>query len=77
MTPRRLPRLVVAAPATGQGKTTVSVGLMAAHSALLRGAARVFVVDKEPDRLRLAESIGAIGVDLSAGDLTPRQCRGG
>jgi glutathione-independent formaldehyde dehydrogenase len=44
------------------------VGLMAAHSALIRGAARVFVVDKEPDRLRLAESIGAVGVDFSAGD---------
>ena len=28
----RLPRLVVAAPATGQGKTTVSTGLMAALS---------------------------------------------
>jgi cobyrinic acid a,c-diamide synthase len=28
--PTRLPRLVVAAPATGQGKTTVSIGLMAA-----------------------------------------------
>ncbi|MCW2817428.1 MAG: cobB [Marmoricola sp.] len=28
--PGRLPRLVVAAPATGQGKTTVSIGLMAA-----------------------------------------------
>lgn len=44
------------------------VGLMAAHSAFLRGASRVFVVDKEPDRLRLAESIGATAVDLSAGD---------
>jgi glutathione-independent formaldehyde dehydrogenase len=44
------------------------VGLMAAHSALIRGASRVFVVDKEPDRLRLAESIGAQAVDLSAGD---------
>jgi glutathione-independent formaldehyde dehydrogenase len=44
------------------------VGLMAAHSALIRGAARVFVVDKEPDRLRLAESIGAQGVDFSRGD---------
>jgi glutathione-independent formaldehyde dehydrogenase len=43
------------------------VGLMAAHSALLMGAARVFVADKEPDRLRLAESIGAVGVDISAG----------
>ena len=44
------------------------VGLMAAHSALIRGASRVFVVDKEADRLRLAESIGAIAVDFSAGD---------
>lgn len=44
------------------------VGLMAAHSALIRGAVRVFVVDKEPDRLRLAESIGAVPVDFSAGD---------
>ncbi|NAZ85302.1 glutathione-independent formaldehyde dehydrogenase [Kineococcus indalonis] len=44
------------------------VGLMAAHSALLKGAARVFVVDKEKDRLALAERIGAIGVDFSASD---------
>jgi glutathione-independent formaldehyde dehydrogenase len=35
---------------------------MAAHSAALRGAAQVFVVDKEPDRLVLAERYGA-GVD--------------
>jgi glutathione-independent formaldehyde dehydrogenase len=44
------------------------VGLMAAHSAFIRGAARVFVVDKEPDRLGLAESIGAEAVDFSEGD---------
>ncbi|WP_432491786.1 glutathione-independent formaldehyde dehydrogenase [Kineococcus auxinigenes] len=44
------------------------VGLMAAHSALIKGASRVFVVDKEKDRLALAESIGAIGVDFSASD---------
>jgi glutathione-independent formaldehyde dehydrogenase len=44
------------------------VGLMAAHSAFIRGAARVFVADKEPDRLRLAESIGADPVDISKGD---------
>ena len=44
------------------------VGLMAAHSALIRGAARVFVVDKEHDRLSLADKIGAIPVDFSAGD---------
>ena len=44
------------------------VGLMAAHSALIRGAARVFVVDKEPDRLALADKIGAIPVDFSSAD---------
>ncbi|MCT2590322.1 glutathione-independent formaldehyde dehydrogenase [Streptomyces sp. N2-109] len=44
------------------------VGLMAAYSALIRGASKVFVVDKQPDRLRLAEQIGAIPVDFSQGD---------
>ena len=44
------------------------VGLMAAHSAFLRGAARVFVVDKEPDRLALAERIGAEPINLGDGD---------
>jgi glutathione-independent formaldehyde dehydrogenase len=41
---------------------------MAAHSALIRGASEVFVVDQVPDRLKLAESIGAVPVDFSAGD---------
>lgn len=41
------------------------VGLMAAHSAALRGAARVFVVDKEADRLALAERFGATAIDFS------------
>jgi glutathione-independent formaldehyde dehydrogenase len=44
------------------------VGLMAAYSALLRGAARVFVVDRVPERLAKAREIGAIPVDFSAGD---------
>ncbi|WP_432542424.1 glutathione-independent formaldehyde dehydrogenase [Kineococcus sp. SYSU DK002] len=44
------------------------VGLMAAHSARIRGASQVFVVDKQPDRLRLAERAGATPVDYSAGD---------
>jgi glutathione-independent formaldehyde dehydrogenase len=44
------------------------VGLMAAHSAFLRGAAQVFVVDKEPDRLRLAKQIDATPVDFSQSD---------
>lgn len=44
------------------------VGLLAAHSALIRGAAQVLVVDKEPDRLELAEDIGAEPVDFSRAD---------
>lgn len=44
------------------------VGLMAAHSAVLRGASQVFVVDKEPDRLKLAESLGVTAVNLADGD---------
>jgi glutathione-independent formaldehyde dehydrogenase len=39
------------------------VGLMAAHSAIIKGADRVMVVDRHPDRLRLAEEIGAIPID--------------
>lgn len=35
------------------------VGLMAAYSAMIRGAALVVVVDRHPDRLRLAQAIGA------------------
>jgi len=46
------------------------VGLMAAYSAMLRGAAQVFVVDKEPDRLALAAKIGAIPIDFSQADPT-------
>jgi glutathione-independent formaldehyde dehydrogenase len=44
------------------------VGLMAAMSAQLRGADQVLVVDRQPDRLRLAEKLGATPVDDSAGD---------
>jgi glutathione-independent formaldehyde dehydrogenase len=46
------------------------VGLMAAHSAFLRGAAQVFVVDKEPDRLRLADQVGATAVNFAECDVT-------
>lgn len=46
------------------------VGLMAAYSALIKGASRVFVVDKVPSRLKLAESIGATPIDFSASDAT-------
>ncbi len=44
------------------------VGLMAAYSAMLRGASMVLVVDHQSDRLRLAEKIGAIAVDDRQGD---------
>jgi threonine dehydrogenase-like Zn-dependent dehydrogenase len=42
------------------------VGLMAAYSAILRGASKVMVVDRLRDRLDLAESIGAIAIDDSS-----------
>jgi len=41
------------------------VGLMAAYSAMIKGASKVMIVDRHPDRLRLAESIGAIAIDDS------------
>jgi glutathione-independent formaldehyde dehydrogenase len=44
------------------------VGLLAAHSAMIRGASQVFVVDKERDRLDLAGKIGATPVDFSQAD---------
>ncbi|MCR6482414.1 glutathione-independent formaldehyde dehydrogenase [Amycolatopsis sp. OK19-0408] len=44
------------------------VGLMAAHSAVIRGASEVYVVDKERDRLAMAEKIGAQPIDLSEAD---------
>ncbi|HYY17771.1 MAG TPA: glutathione-independent formaldehyde dehydrogenase [Streptosporangiaceae bacterium] len=43
------------------------VGLMAALSATIKGAAKVMVVDRHPDRLRLAGQIGAIAIDDSKG----------
>ena len=44
------------------------VGLMAAYSAIVKGAAQVYIVDRQPDRLRLAESIGAIPINDSKDD---------
>jgi glutathione-independent formaldehyde dehydrogenase len=43
------------------------VGQMAALSATLKSASKVMVVDRHPDRLRLAEEIGAIPIDDSKG----------
>lgn len=45
------------------------VGLMAAYSAHLRGASRIFVVDRVPERLAAAKKIsGCVPVDFSAGE---------
>ncbi|MCN9240527.1 glutathione-independent formaldehyde dehydrogenase [Streptomyces sp. RY43-2] len=44
------------------------VGLMAAYSALLRGAAEVYCVDRVPERLAKAEEIGAVPIDFTQGD---------
>ncbi len=44
------------------------VGLMAAYSALLRGAAKVFSIDRVPERLNKARDIGAIPINFDEGD---------
>jgi glutathione-independent formaldehyde dehydrogenase len=44
------------------------VGLMAAYSSLIRGASRVFSVDRVPNRLKLAEQMGAIPVNYDEVD---------
>jgi glutathione-independent formaldehyde dehydrogenase len=44
------------------------VGLLAVHSAFLRGAAQVFAVDMHPDRLRVAEEFGATAISVGQGD---------
>ncbi len=44
------------------------VGAMAAYSAMLRGAAEVYVVDQIPERLNKVKAIGAIPIDFSKGD---------
>ncbi len=44
------------------------VGLMAAYSALLRGASRVFSVDRVKERLDKAQQIGAIPINFDQGD---------
>ncbi len=43
------------------------VGLMAAYSALIRGAAQVMVVDNHKDRLALAEKVGSVAIDDTEG----------
>jgi glutathione-independent formaldehyde dehydrogenase len=45
-----------------------TVGLLAAYSALLKGASEIYVVDHVPARLDKAGEIGATPVDFSKGD---------
>ena len=45
-----------------------TVGLLSAYSALLRGAAEVYVVDAVPERLDKAGELGAVPVDHRQGD---------
>ncbi|THY52580.1 GroES-like protein [Aureobasidium pullulans] len=44
------------------------VGLMAAYSAVLRGASKVYVVDQVKERLDAAKKIGCEGVDFTKSD---------
>ncbi|KAJ7911837.1 hypothetical protein B0H13DRAFT_2251050 [Mycena leptocephala] len=44
------------------------VGLMAAYSAVLRGASEVYVVDRVPERLAKAKEIGCVAINFSASD---------
>jgi threonine dehydrogenase-like Zn-dependent dehydrogenase len=41
---------------------------MAAYSAVLQGASKVYVVDHVPERLALVKKLGAIPIDFSKGD---------
>jgi glutathione-independent formaldehyde dehydrogenase len=55
------------------------VGIMAAYSCLIRGAAVVYVVDRVPERLQKAEEIGCVPIDFSKGDPAEqiKEMRGG
>lgn len=44
------------------------VGLLAAYSAILRGASRVYSIDSVENRLELAASIGAIPINFTKGE---------
>jgi len=60
------------------GRTTVAVwgcgpvGQFAVRSALLLGAAKVYAIDRVPERLRMAEDGGAISIDESKEDVLDR-----
>ena len=58
---------------TGPGKTVAvfgagPVGLLSVHSAMIRGAALIYCVDKDPKRLEMAKSMGAMPINFLDGD---------
>ncbi|MHB1569291.1 MAG: glutathione-independent formaldehyde dehydrogenase, partial [Solirubrobacteraceae bacterium] len=50
------------------------VGLLAAYSSLIRGASRVFIVDRLPDRLAKAQEIGCIPINFDEDDPAEQIC---
>lgn len=44
------------------------VGLLAAYSSMIKGASEVYVVDRSPARLKLAQDIGAVPINFAEGD---------
>ena len=44
------------------------VGLLAAHSAIIRGASKVYLIDRIAMRLQRGQAIGAIPIDFSTSD---------
>lgn len=55
------------------------VGIMAAYSAVLRGASDVYLVDRVPERLSKAKEIGCVPIDFDNGDAVEQilKLRGG
>jgi glutathione-independent formaldehyde dehydrogenase len=49
-----------------------TIGLLAAYSSLVKGAAEVYVVDEVPDRLDKAGELGAVPIDYRQGDPVER-----
>lgn len=57
----------------GPGKTVAifgagPVGLLAVHSAMIKGAALIYCVDKDKKRLQMAKSLGAVPINFADGD---------
>jgi glutathione-independent formaldehyde dehydrogenase len=58
---------------TGPGKTVAifgagPVGLLAVHSAMIRGAPLIYCIDKDEKRLEMAKSLGALPINFLDGD---------